>query len=661
MGKYIKRFASDRGIKATLGDQSFDSIKEYFFNQNMPQLISTKHEMFIDEHHRETLFRGINIAAKIPLIEKDVKSVSFTNTPFSLDEARVHFSRLKYLGFNLLRWVVPWEAICPNEPGKYDLEYLSYLDEIIGLSKGYGFSVLIDFHQDVWSRFTGGSGAPLWTLEKIGLKVDDFEDALAAVKQGNRSLYPLGHLFWATNADRYAAKTMYTLFFGGKTFAPLVKIDGLSAQDYLQDQYIGALSVCAKTLDHHEHIIGYDIMNEPHLGFIGCKDLNKYHGLFRLGPSPLPLQACALAEGNPQQIDVYEKKMFGLKSTHKIHCNLKKKNIFEDEVCIWRRQGVWGYNENGPVLLRKNYFSTPNANNDFYLPFIKKVCKELSSINSNKINFIEHATNHPIPEVRKLPYKIGFSGHWYDAFVISMRKVWNFISVDMMTQKVKVSLPYFVQNNLSFQINRLLRKVEKCAGKVPFLLSEFGIPFDLNKKKAYASGNFRKQKEGLERSFKAVEKTKVSSIIWNYTSVNSNTKGDLWNSEDFSIFSLDQMKNDSGTDPYAGVRAKEAIVRPYPIKIPGKLKSYSFNSKDGFFICAFEHESKNTAPLEIFLPTVHFGKGFEVQSSLGRTEINYMDQVLMFYPDSSKSTYHKVIINKKRPNKKTKGKGFPFF
>ncbi|MCH9690382.1 MAG: cellulase family glycosylhydrolase, partial [Gammaproteobacteria bacterium] len=504
MGKLIKQYVCELGNHFFSGKQTFSSVKDYYGSILDPDIIHSKYDYFFDVEKREVLFRGINVAAKIPLFshKKNPEMISFTNTPFSVEEAPEHFSRLKYLGFNLFRWVVPWEAICPNEPERYDTNYLNYLDNIIDLAQKYGFSVLIDFHQDVWSRFTGGSGAPLWTLEKMGLNVNQFEESLAAIRHGKKSDFPLGHLFWHTNADRYAAKTMYTLFFGGKTFAPGFNVDGMNAQDFLQTHYIEAIALCANKLRHHDNVIGYDIMNEPHLGFIGCKDLTKPHGLFRLGPSPLPLQAFAMAEGNPQKIDVYEKKLFGLKCTHKLNCNASKANIFEDGVCIWRKQGIWAYDQKKPILLRRNYFSASDPNEQFYLPFIKRACKRLSSINSEKISFIEHVTNHPIPAVKKLPYKIGFSGHWYDAFVISMRKVWNFISVDMMTQKIKVSLPYFVQNSLSSQIFRLLKKVEKFAGKVPFLLSEFGIPFDLNKKKAYASGNYRKQKEGLERSFK---------------------------------------------------------------------------------------------------------------------------------------------------------------
>jgi len=660
MGKMSKQFVCGLGSQFSSEKQTFDEMYKYYASIHENISISSKYDQFIDDQNRKVLFRGINVAAKIPLYshKKDPELVSFTNTPFTVEEATEHFTRLKYLGFNLLRWVVPWEALCPNEPEGYDKKYLDYLDNVVALAGDYGFSVLIDFHQDVWSRFTGGSGAPLWTIEKVGMDPHAFEDSLAAIRHGKKTDFPLGHLFWATNADRYAAKTMYTLFFGGKTFTPSLKIEGANVQDYLQQHYLESITRCAKKLKGHDHIIGYDIMNEPGLGFLGCKDLSKYHGLFRLGPSPTPLQAFALAEGNTQEIDIFEKRMFGLKSVNKTLFNKAKTNIFHDGVCIWRKQGVWGYHDKKPVLLRRNFFSSGSANEHFYVPFIKKACKELSSINSKKINFIEHATNHHLPNVKKLPFTIGFSGHWYDAFVISMRKVWNFISVDMITQKVKVSLPHFVQKNLSSQIFRLLKKVEKFAGKVPFLLSEFGIPFDLNNKKAYESGNYAKQKEGLERSFKAVEKTMVSSIIWNYTATNSNEKGDLWNAEDFSIFSVDQIKNKE--DPYSGIRAKEAIVRPYPIKVPGVLKSYSFDSHEGFFSMTFDHDKKNLAPVEIFLPTIHFAKGFELQTSKGHFEVSNKDQKLYFYPESHKSTSHKIYIYRKRTLKEVQENSLPF-
>lgn len=659
----IKNWSCELGAESVIKKQTFDSILNYYKKNNETDDIFILKRDFQDKEGRSIIFRGINIAAKIPLTDPTLgknSKVSFVNTPFPIEEADVHFTRLKYLGFNLLRWVVPWEAICPNDPNKYDHLYLEYLDNIVSKAKKYNFFILIDFHQDVWSRFTGGSGAPLWTLEKVGFKINNFEKTLGAITHKKKDRYPLGHLFWATNADRYAVKTMFTLFFGGNTFAPGFKVDGKNVQDFLQDNYIEAVCMCAKKLNRHEHIIGYDIINEPHLGYIGCKDLSKFHGLFRLGPSPLPLEGFALSEGVRQEVSIFEKKMFKLKCTHKMHFNPKGASIWKDNECVWRKFGVWGYDRSKkPILLRKNYFSSNKTNKDFYLPFIKKVCKELADINPKKINFIEHATGHPIPQIKKTAFKLGFSGHWYDAFVISMRKVWNFISVDIVTHKIKLNLPYFIQKNLSMQIFRLIRKVKKNLGDIPFLLSEFGIPFDLNRKKAYADGDFLKQREGLERSFKAVEKTMVSSIIWNYTSLNSNEKGDLWNNEDFSIFSMDQQRDP--TNPYSGIRGKEAIVRPYVIKTPGVLTGYSFKRKEGFFSCTFTHKKTIKAPMEIFLPNLHYGNGFEIETSEGKHEVNYLDQKVLFYPKSNSCKYHKINIYKKYPIKKRQNRSWSFF
>jgi hypothetical protein len=45
-------------------------------------------------------------------------------------------------------------------PGLYDEDYISYLIELLQLMVVYDIKCFIDPHQDCWSRFSGGSGAP---------------------------------------------------------------------------------------------------------------------------------------------------------------------------------------------------------------------------------------------------------------------------------------------------------------------------------------------------------------------------------------------------------------------------------------------------------------------------------------------------------------------
>lgn len=47
-------------------------------------------------------------------------------------------------------------------------------------------------------------------------------------------------VIWQTNAHRLAARTMFTLFFAGETFAPRCEIDGVNIQRWLQARYRAA-------------------------------------------------------------------------------------------------------------------------------------------------------------------------------------------------------------------------------------------------------------------------------------------------------------------------------------------------------------------------------------------------------------------------------------
>ncbi len=150
--------------------------------------IHTEGPWFQDDAGRTLLLRGVNLAgsSKVPftpngathLLEGffDHRNVSFVSRPFPLEEADEHFSRLRAWGLTTLRFLVTWEAIEHAGPGMYDEDYLVYLRAIIEKANDYGFTVIIDPHQDVWSRFSGGDGAPGWTLELVGLDLSSFHE-----------------------------------------------------------------------------------------------------------------------------------------------------------------------------------------------------------------------------------------------------------------------------------------------------------------------------------------------------------------------------------------------------------------------------------------------------------------------------------------------------
>ena len=118
--------------------------------------------------HRRIRFRGINLPAKTPSHPANLKNtkspdglfetkrtVSFVDRPFPLKDAKDHFQRLSNFGYNLIRLTVTWEAVMHQGPELIDEAYLTYLNRLVDLAGEFGIYVLIDPHQDVWSRFTG--------------------------------------------------------------------------------------------------------------------------------------------------------------------------------------------------------------------------------------------------------------------------------------------------------------------------------------------------------------------------------------------------------------------------------------------------------------------------------------------------------------------------
>lgn len=79
-------------------------------------------------------------------------------------------------------------------------------------------------------------------------------------------------------------------------------------------------------------------------------------------------------------------------------------------------------------------------------------------------------------------------------------------------------------------------------GQVPTMMGEIGIPYDLDKKKAYRDGDYTAQIRALDASLNACDGTNVLNYsIWCYCPDNCHQWGDLWNGEDLSIWSPDDL------------------------------------------------------------------------------------------------------------------------
>ncbi|MBU7032700.1 MAG: cellulase family glycosylhydrolase [Theionarchaea archaeon] len=624
--------------------------------------LDSDEEWFLDSCKRRVLLRGVNLggSSKVPSTPdgstfrktdfSDHEDVSFMDRPFPAEDAADHFTRLKRWGFNCLRFLTTWEALQHGGPYKYDGEYLDYLEDMICMAGEYGFYVFVDMHQDVWSRMTGGDGAPGWLFEKVGLDYTRFDSTDAAQVMQYRYPHDYPAMCWVQNYQRFAAATMFTLFFGGSDFAPSLHIDGCPVQEYMQDTYIAGLTHIAHRLKDMNHVLGYDCMNEPNPGYIGVPDLSIPGGMAGQlvpGPQISPFDGMAAAGGFPRTVRVAELHRLGVSISGERVINPDGTTCWhEDREDIWRKEGIWDIHDDEPILLRPHHFSTVNDNpvvffSDYLIPFIDRCAREIRKIHPPAFIFLEGEPFHPETLQWDLDRShIIHASHWYDAVTLITKKFQTWYSYDVSTRKI-VLFNHGIRSMVFNQLKRIKDASRKIGDGIPTLIGEFGIPLDMYKKRAYSTGDFSRQVEAFTMYYDVLDSLLLNGTLWNYTSDNTNERGDQWNGEDFSIFSRDQQESE---DIWSGSRAIEGFCRPYARRTAGTPQFMSFDRKRGTFTYRFNVDTAIDAPTEIFLPSIQFPHGCIISVDNGTYEVQG-DSLMVFTENPGNCT---VTIERKR-------------
>ncbi len=622
--------------------------------------IQAEGRWFKDETGRTRILHGVNLSggSKVPaeplgythLPESldERRDVSFVGRLVPLEEADEHFLRLKHWGLDFLRLVVTWEALEHQAPGSYDEAYLDYIEALIEKAHGHNINLFIDPHQDVWSRFSGGDGAPAWTFDLVGLEIDNFETTGAALLHQQR-LDRFPQLMWASNYNRFAPQTMFTLFFGGNCFAPQRKCEGEALQDFLQAHYIRAFQHLAKRIAHLPNVVGFGTMNEPSAGLIGVNDLRATdHLLVKLEITPSPAEAIFLANGFEQEcLD------FGRPLIDQLPGNSKKATINprgvrawkDDCEDIWREQGIWDVDKDGEArMLRPGHFARADFAQDFLKPFTERFAAAIHEVMPEAQIFIESEPLAP-PPIYDSCSKMVYAPHFYDGATLFTKRFHPQLNIDLLKMRPVIgseSIKVYMRR----QIGRFRKYADLCMGDVPVVMGEFGIPIDLNQASAYDTGDFSQQACALEYQLQALDAHLMNYTQWNYTPDNSNEYGDNWNGEDLSIFSRDQQDDPSDID--SGGRALSAVVRPYAKKVAGEPLNMRFDPARGLFTFSFRHDSRLAEPTEIYVPNSQYPDGYRVEVSDGEFDVQ-ADQQRVIYRHSDKDMPHMIRIVSNTP------------
>lgn len=618
---------------------------------------------FLDRAGRQIMLRGVNLGGdcKVPYPDggtqfpsdfTDHREISFVGRPFPLEAADEHLGRLAHWGFNVVRLLTTWEAVEHAGPGQYDTAYLDYLAEVCRLAGEHGLYVFIDFHQDVWSRMSGGDGAPGWTFQAVGLDFTRFPAAGAAhvmqaaydydSPEGQQAAYP--QMSWGSNYRLPANGIMWTLFWAGRLLTPAFQVGGQNVQDFLQGAYLGAMDQVARRVADLPNVLGFDTLNEPGAGWIGERLSYRHLGpsaenpvWARVGPALSPLDALAVAHGIPVEVPVLGRDpktgVTGVTGT---------KVINPDGVSIWldgardpfERAGAWRPDGGRAVALNEAFFQTAQGraldlSEDGYGPLFRRVGETIRAHSPDWSVFAEldpfgAAAGRPFP--RELPERSVNAGHWYDVATL-FTKLFNARGEPIETIRQR-----FVQ-----QLASRRAAADGFPGGAPTLIGEFGVPYDLEAGAAFEAwaagerdGVWESHATALGLMYDALDELQLHATQWNYTASNRNALriGDGWNQEDLSIWSADQQ--DDPADPDSGGRAVEGFCRPFARAIQGRLAAMRFTQESRRFVLAYDADPHVAAPTEIYAPRRQYPAGMVVRVEGGpaRLDIDTAGQVV---------------------------------
>ena len=369
-------------------------------------------------------------------------------------------------------------------------------------------------------------------------------------------------MIWATNYTRLACQTIFTLFWASSVFAPKVIINGVPMQDFLQDHFIGACKHLAIRIKEagdltNDGTMIWESMNEPNAGLIGRQDLSVIPSSQKLqkGTSPTPWGAIQTGSGRTLTISTWDFGGMGPYKSGSEVVNPDKQSTWLSEsyddsrygwtrgsewklgTCIWAQHGLW--DPKTDTLLRKGYFSIdPETGqkidyeyftNKWFMAFFRKYRDAIRDVFPETILFCQPPTLEIPPSIKDTEdddKNMAFAPHWYDGVTLITKK-WNRLwNVDVFgVLRGKYPSPVFavklgetaIRNCFKGQFAAIRDEGIEYMGQRPCVFTEFGIPFDMDDKYAYETGDYASQVMAMDANHFAVEGNGLSFCFWVYT------------------------------------------------------------------------------------------------------------------------------------------------
>ncbi len=409
-----------------------------------------------------------------------------------------------------------------------------------------------------------------------------------------QAAYP--QMSWGSNHRLPANGIMWTLFWSGRLFTPHFQVEGRNVQDFLQGRYLGAMDQVAARLAHMPHVLGFDSLNEPGIGWMTAP--LSYRHLApspehperpRVGPALAPIDSLAIAQGATVTAPLLIRAPDGRAApTGTATLNPRGVRIWRDGAdCPFERAGAY----------RMAGGAAPSAKLERgLLPPVRRAAHFPSPTTPARRCLRRRGQDHPPPPagvvgVRRdgrLRPRRGTPFPRRPARALGQRRPLvrcRHPLSEALRSRPTTSTPAAARRERDAgtigaryvaPAGRPRRRGQARLSRAALrrLIGEFGIPL-----RPRGRGGLRRQAAGqattacgqltslaLALTYDAMDELGLHATQWNYTASNRNDPliGDRWNQEDLSIFSRDQQ--DDPSDPDSGGRA---VAGPYHCRILG--------------------------------------------------------------------------------------------
>lgn len=215
----------------------------------------------VDSRGRQVLLRGVNVDGLVDYWRPDLRR------SYPIDPARYgghgcprddptiegtvlcrhDFSQMRPLGYDAIRLNLSWSLLEPS-PGHISAQYIERIAQVVGWARQAGIYVILDMHQDAWSKYLYSTSADHCTAPYQMIRGYD-----GAPKWASSHTKPVCALAGTRELDP-AVEEDFAKFFND---AP--GPDGVG----LREHFAAAVGALARRFAHDPTVVGYDLLNEP--------------------------------------------------------------------------------------------------------------------------------------------------------------------------------------------------------------------------------------------------------------------------------------------------------------------------------------------------------------------------------------------------------------